>query len=82
MGPPDDTIGAQEQPPEEIGETLLASSPDETACNVSPINFPQFVEGEKVDDVDLILVMSVNPGFGGQSFIESQLRKIEVSEEC
>lgn len=30
-----------------------------------------------VDEVDLILVMSVNPGFGGQSFIPSQLRKIE-----
>ena len=30
-----------------------------------------------IDDLDLILVMSVNPGFGGQSFIESQLRKIE-----
>jgi len=27
-------------------------------------------------DVDLILVMSVNPGFGGQSFIESQLDKV------
>ncbi|HTH28072.1 MAG TPA: ribulose-phosphate 3-epimerase [Sphingobium sp.] len=31
-----------------------------------------------VEEVDLILVMSVNPGFGGQSFIESQLRKIEA----
>ena len=30
------------------------------------------------DQLDLILVMSVNPGFGGQSFISSQLRKIEV----
>jgi len=30
-----------------------------------------------IDDVDLILVMSVNPGFGGQKFIESQLAKIE-----
>ena len=29
-------------------------------------------------DVDLILVMSVNPGFGGQAFIASQLRKIET----
>ncbi len=31
-----------------------------------------------IDDVDLILVMSVNPGFGGQSFIDAQLRKIEA----
>lgn len=31
-----------------------------------------------IDDVDLVLVMSVNPGFGGQSFISSQLRKIEA----
>ena len=31
-----------------------------------------------IDDIDLILIMSVNPGFGGQSFIESSLRKIEA----
>ncbi|GAK43652.1 ribulose-phosphate 3-epimerase [Tepidicaulis marinus] len=30
-----------------------------------------------LEDLDLILVMSVNPGFGGQSFIESSLPKIE-----
>lgn len=30
-----------------------------------------------LEDVDLVLVMSVNPGFGGQSFIESSLTKIE-----
>jgi ribulose-phosphate 3-epimerase len=30
-----------------------------------------------LDKVDLILVMSVNPGFGGQSFIDSALRKLE-----
>jgi ribulose-phosphate 3-epimerase len=30
-----------------------------------------------LDDIDLVLIMSVNPGFGGQSFIESALRKIE-----
>jgi len=29
-----------------------------------------------IEDIDLILVMSVNPGFGGQGFIESALRKI------
>jgi ribulose-phosphate 3-epimerase len=31
-----------------------------------------------IDDIDLVLVMSVNPGFGGQSFIHSQLKKIEA----
>jgi ribulose-phosphate 3-epimerase len=31
-----------------------------------------------IEDVDLILVMTVNPGFGGQAFIESQLAKIEA----
>ena len=32
-----------------------------------------------MDLVDLVLIMTVNPGFGGQSFIESQLRKIEAA---
>lgn len=31
-----------------------------------------------IDLADLVLVMSVNPGFGGQSFIDSQLRKVEA----
>jgi ribulose-phosphate 3-epimerase len=31
-----------------------------------------------IEEIDLVLVMSVNPGFGGQSFISSQLRKIEA----
>jgi ribulose-phosphate 3-epimerase len=31
-----------------------------------------------MDDIDLILVMSVNPGFGGQSFMHSQLKKVET----
>ena len=31
-----------------------------------------------IDSIDVVLVMSVNPGFGGQSFIESQLKKIEA----
>ncbi|MDE2454020.1 MAG: ribulose-phosphate 3-epimerase [Burkholderiales bacterium] len=30
-----------------------------------------------IDKVDLVLIMSVNPGFGGQGFIDSALRKIE-----
>ncbi|GAB2744366.1 ribulose-phosphate 3-epimerase [Melaminivora jejuensis] len=32
-----------------------------------------------IEDIDLILLMSVNPGFGGQSFIDSTLRKVEAA---
>ena len=39
----------------------------------APIDVLEWV----IDKVDLVLVMSVNPGFGGQSFIDSALRKIE-----
>jgi ribulose-phosphate 3-epimerase len=39
--------------------------------------------GEVLGEVDMILIMSVNPGFGGQSFIGSSLRKIaELVEFC
>ena len=31
-----------------------------------------------LEEIDLVLVMSVNPGFGGQGFIENQLRKVEA----
>jgi ribulose-phosphate 3-epimerase len=34
-----------------------------------------------IDEIDLILIMSVNPGFGGQSFIDSALRKIEQARK-
>ena len=34
-----------------------------------------------LDDIDLILIMSVNPGFGGQSFIDSALRKVEQARK-
>lgn len=36
-----------------------------------------------LNDVDLVLIMSVNPGFGGQKFIESQVDKIrELKRMC
>ena len=34
-----------------------------------------------IDKVDLVLIMSVNPGFGGQSFIDSALRKVEQARK-
>ena len=34
-----------------------------------------------IEDIDLILIMSVNPGFGGQGFIDSALRKIEQARK-
>jgi ribulose-phosphate 3-epimerase len=39
----------------------------------TPLDALQWV----IDKVDLVLIMSVNPGFGGQGFIESALRKTE-----
>jgi ribulose-phosphate 3-epimerase len=40
-----------------------------------PSTPPEVIEW-MLDDVDLVLVMSINPGFGGQSFMPSQLAKI------
>ncbi|MGZ5180387.1 MAG: ribulose-phosphate 3-epimerase [Ramlibacter sp.] len=34
-----------------------------------------------VEDIDLVLIMSVNPGFGGQGFIDSALRKVEQARK-
>lgn len=39
----------------------------------TPVNAVKYV----LDEIDMVLVMSVNPGFGGQSFISSQLEKIK-----
>jgi ribulose-phosphate 3-epimerase len=34
-----------------------------------------------IEEIDLVLIMSVNPGFGGQGFIDSALRKIEQARQ-
>ena len=46
------------------GISLLPSTPASAICDL-------------IDKVDLILVMTVNPGFGGQAFMENQLNKIQ-----
>jgi ribulose-phosphate 3-epimerase len=43
----------------------------------TPLNVLDYV----LDELDLILVMSVNPGFGGQAFLDSQLTKIKAVRE-
>jgi ribulose-phosphate 3-epimerase len=43
----------------------------------TPLSFIEYV----LEDVDLILVMSVNPGFGGQRFIPSTIKKVEDLEQ-
>ncbi len=55
----------------------LGKSPGIVLNPATPIQAIDYV----LDLVDLVLIMSVNPGFGGQSFIDSQLRKIEAAAE-
>ena len=47
---------------------------------LNPGTHPDVVD-PVIDQLDLILVMSVNPGYGGQSFIASQLEKISILAE-
>lgn len=47
---------------------------------LNPATPPETLE-YVLDKVDMVLVMSVNPGFGGQSFIESSLKKIKRLDE-
>ncbi len=79
----------------EAGADLISFHPDATAhvhrsiqairgkgCKAglvfnpaSPLDVLDWV----IEDIDLVLIMSVNPGFGGQGFIDSALRKIEAA---
>lgn len=59
---------------------LIKSFDVKAGVSLVPTTSPDFLE-YIMDDLDLILVMSVNPGFGGQSFILSQLEKINKIRE-
>ena len=54
---------------------LIKSLGKRAGCVLNPATPIAAIENMLVD-LDLVMVMSVNPGFGGQSFIESQLPKI------
>ncbi|MGB5707841.1 MAG: ribulose-phosphate 3-epimerase [Arenicellales bacterium] len=43
----------------------------------TPLDYLDYV----IDKVDMVLLMSVNPGFGGQSFIPSSLKKLELARQ-
>ena len=55
---------------------LIRSLGKKAGVSLNP-HTPESVIQYVMDRIDLVLVMSVNPGFGGQSFIESQLDKIK-----
>ena len=55
---------------------LIKSFGKKAGVSIVPTTPPEVLD-YILEEIDLVLVMTVNPGFGGQSFIESQLRKIE-----
>jgi ribulose-phosphate 3-epimerase len=56
---------------------LIKSLGKKAGVSLNPATPPAVVDA-LIDDIDLILVMTVNPGFGGQKFITSQLDKIRL----
>jgi ribulose-phosphate 3-epimerase len=56
---------------------LIRSLSKKTGVSLNP-GTPAKMLDYLIEEIDLVLVMSVNPGFGGQKFIPSQLKKIEA----
>jgi ribulose-phosphate 3-epimerase len=56
---------------------LIKSLGKKAGVSLNPATPPNLLDGV-IEDIDLILVMTVNPGFGGQKFIATQLDKIRT----
>jgi ribulose-phosphate 3-epimerase len=56
---------------------LIKSLGKKAGVSLNPATPPNVLDGV-IEDIDLILVMTVNPGFGGQKFIAGQLDKIRT----
>ena len=69
------TVHAEADPHLDRPLQFIRSLGKKAGMSLNP-HTPESVVKYVLDKVDLVLVMSVNPGFGGQSFIESQLEKI------
>ncbi|MCB2101423.1 MAG: ribulose-phosphate 3-epimerase [Rhodobacterales bacterium] len=69
------TVHAEADPHIDRSLQFIRSIGKKAGLSLNPAT-PETIVEYVIDKVDLILVMSVNPGFGGQSFIDSQLEKI------
>ena len=69
------TVHAEADPHLDRSLQFIRSLGKKAGMSLNP-HTPESVVKYVLDKVDLVLVMSVNPGFGGQSFIESQLEKV------
>ncbi|MDP7505787.1 MAG: ribulose-phosphate 3-epimerase, partial [Nitrospinota bacterium] len=69
------TVHAEADPHLDRSLQFIRSLGKKAGISLNP-STPEQVLEFVIDKVDLILVMSVNPGFGGQSFITSQIDKI------
>ncbi|PZP85736.1 MAG: ribulose-phosphate 3-epimerase [Azospirillum brasilense] len=71
------TVHAESGPHLDRSLQLVKSHGKKAGATICPATHESALE-YVMDTVDLILLMTVNPGFGGQKFIHSQLRKIEA----
>ena len=73
-----DIITVHAEATKHLDRTLNLIKSKGVKCGVSLVpSTPAWVLEYVLDIVDLVLVMTVNPGFGGQKFIPSQLKKIQ-----
>ncbi len=71
------TIHAEAGPHADRSVQLIKTLGKKAGISICPATHESALD-YVLDTVDLILVMTVNPGFGGQAFLPSQLRKIEA----
>jgi ribulose-phosphate 3-epimerase len=73
-----DNITIHVEPPYDIAATLKGIRSAGSTCGLA-INPPTPFEKVEpyLDQIDLLLVMTVNPGFGGQSFMEAMMAKVQ-----
>jgi ribulose-phosphate 3-epimerase len=74
-----DTLIVHQEPSPHLHRTVqkIKAVGKKAGVAINP-STPPILLDEMIEDLDLVLVMTVNPGFGGQHFIESTLRKIRT----